>query len=59
MSQRIPIYIPTYINNAEYSPSRVLPRLLFYNGMVECEKYYIQKYSAGYGGISQQQFDHP
>ena len=59
MSQRIPIYIPTYINNAEYSPSRVLPRLLFYNGMVECEKYYIQQYVAGYGGISQQQFEFP
>lgn len=40
MSQIIPIYIPTYINNAEYAPARVLPRLLFYNGQLECEKYW-------------------
>jgi len=31
MSQIIPIYIPTYINSAEYTPARVLPRLFFYN----------------------------
>lgn len=38
----IPIYIPTYINNAEYEPARVLPRLLFYNGNLECQTYQIQ-----------------
>jgi hypothetical protein len=42
MSQNIPIYIPTYINSADYTPTRVLPRLLFFNGTVECEQYYIQ-----------------
>ena len=42
MSQRIPIYIPTYISSQEYAPARVLPRLLFYNGLVECEPYYIE-----------------
>ena len=42
MSQRIPIYIPTYINSAEYTPARVLPRLFFFNGTLECEQYYIQ-----------------
>ena len=42
MAQRIPIYIPTYINSATYEPARVQPRLLFFNGMVECEQYYIQ-----------------
>lgn len=41
MSQNIPIYIPTYINSATYSPARVLPRLFFYNGLVECESWYI------------------
>lgn len=40
MSQIIPIYIPTYISNAQYAPARVLPRLFFYNGLVECEPYY-------------------
>jgi hypothetical protein len=38
----IPIYIPTYINSAEYSPAKVLPRLLFYNGQRDCERYYIK-----------------
>ena len=59
MSQKIPIYIPTYINNATYQPARVLPRLLFYNGNLQCEKYYIQRYFPGYGGISIQQFQFP
>lgn len=59
MSQIIPIYIPTYINSAEYSPARVLPRLFFYNGLLDCEKYYIEEGDATYGGISQQQFAFP
>ena len=42
MSQRIPIYIPTFISDATYNPNRVLPRLYFFNGMVECEQYYIE-----------------
>jgi hypothetical protein len=42
MSQRIPIYIPTFISDATYNPNRVLPRLYFFNGMVECERYYIE-----------------
>ena len=50
----IPIYIPTYINSAEYTPVNVQPRLLFYNGMIDCEKYYIESASA-FGGISREQ----
>jgi hypothetical protein len=42
MSQRIPIYIPTFISDQNYNPNRVLPRLFFFNGMVECEEYYIE-----------------
>jgi len=42
MSQIIPIYIPTFINSAEFSPARVLPRLFYFNGLVECEPYYFQ-----------------
>ena len=57
--QRIPIYIPTYINNATYQPARVLPRLLFYNGNLQCERYFIQEAVPGYGGISEQQFEFP
>lgn len=42
MAQIIPVYIPTYINSAEYTPTRVLPRLFYYNGVIECEPYYFQ-----------------
>ena len=51
----IPIYIPTYINSATYEPARVLPRLFFYNGVLDCQKYYIQDETWG----SQQQFAFP
>jgi hypothetical protein len=40
-TQRIPLYIPTYINSAEYAPVRVQPRIMFYNGQVNCETFYV------------------
>lgn len=42
MSQIIPIYIPTYISDQNYSPSRVQPRILFYNGQVDCQSFYVK-----------------
>jgi len=42
MAQIIPIYIPTYISDVNYSPSRVQPRLLYYNGQVDCEQFYVK-----------------
>jgi hypothetical protein len=59
MAQIIPIYIPTYISDAAYKPNRVLPRLLFYNGLVECEQYYIESGSAAFGGVTQAQTAFP
>ena len=44
MSQRIPIYIPTFISSVDYKPARVLPRIYFYNNTIECEPYYIERY---------------
>jgi hypothetical protein len=41
MSQIIPIFIPTYISDQNYNPTRVQPRLLYYNGQVDCERYYL------------------
>lgn len=41
MSQKIPIFIPIYIASETFQPARVLPRLLFFNGLVQCEPYYI------------------
>jgi hypothetical protein len=42
MSQIIPIFIPTYISDQNYSPARVQPRLLYYNGQVDCETFYVK-----------------
>jgi hypothetical protein len=55
----IPIYIPTYINSPEYAPARVQPRLLFYNGMINCESYYIESGSTTVGGTAFEQTAFP
>jgi hypothetical protein len=52
MSQIIPIYIPTYISDQNYNPTRVLPRLFFYNGLVECETYWIESGSLTNSGVT-------
>ena len=59
MSQIIPIYIPTYINNAEYAPARVLPRLLFYNGLIDCQNYWIESGSLTKSGVTIEQNKFP
>lgn len=63
MSQTIPIYIPTFISDQNYNPNRVLPRLFFFNGMVDCETYYIESGSLNTSGVIQEvnqfpYFDH-
>lgn len=42
MPQRIPVYLPTFINSVDYKPARVLPHIYFYNGTIGCEPYYIE-----------------
>ena len=59
MSQIIPIYIPTYISDQTYNPTRVLPRLLFYNGVIDCETYWIESGSLAFGGVTFQQNSFP
>ena len=59
MSQIIPIYIPTYINSADYTPARVLPRLLFYNGLLDCQTYYIESGSLTTSGVTYAQTSFP
>lgn len=41
-TQKIPLYIPTYISSVNYEPARVQPRLLFYNGQIDCETFYVK-----------------
>jgi hypothetical protein len=59
MSQSIPIYIPTYISDQNYNPSRVLPRLLFYNGMIECQPWYFDSGSSIVAATAKEQFAFP
>ena len=39
-----PMWIPYYIADDKYTPARVLPRLLFYNGLVNSQEYYFEGY---------------
>ena len=59
MSQIIPLYIPTYISDATYAPNRVLPRLFFYNGLIECEEWWMESGSAAFGGVTYAQTAFP
>jgi hypothetical protein len=54
MSQIIPIYIPTFISDQNYNPSRVLPRLFFYNGKLDCETYWLADVNSG--AVTRNQF---
>ena len=47
MSQKIQIFIPTYISDQTYKPARVLPRIFFYNGTLECERWYVNSLQEG------------
>jgi len=55
MSQRIPIFIPTFISDQTYNPTRVLPHIYFYNGLIDCQKYYIESGSLTNSGLSIEQ----
>ena len=46
-TQNIPLYIPTYIGSITYQPARVLPHIYFWNGLVDCQPYWIQGYQFG------------
>jgi len=59
MSQIIPIYIPTFISDATFAPSRVLPHIYFYNGLVDCEEYYIESGSLTTSGVVKTQTSFP
>jgi len=42
MATKQKIYIPSFISDQLYAPSRVLPHIYFYNGPKDCESYFIQ-----------------
>jgi len=41
---QFPVYIPYYIASTDRMPARVLPRIMFYNGLLPATPYYIQGY---------------
>ena len=44
-----PVYVPYYINGDMSGPARVLPRVMFYNGLLPAPQYYIQGYFTSTG----------
>jgi hypothetical protein len=38
------IYIPTFISSIDYKPVKTLPHIYFYNGLKNCEQYWIEGY---------------
>ena len=47
MAVKNKIFIPTLISSVDYQPVRTLPHIYFYNGLKDCEPYYIQHYPSG------------
>ena len=59
MSQIIPIYIPTFISDQTFNPSRVLPHIYFYNGLIDCEEWYFESGSLTTSGVTKTQTNFP
>lgn len=38
----LPMSIPIFIGDANYAPTRVQPRMMFYNGPISCSAYFIE-----------------
>jgi len=51
-----PMWIPYYIADEKYTPAKVLPRLYFYNGLVNSQDYYFEGYTSSTGSISRLSF---
>lgn len=52
MAVKNKIFIPTLISSVSYQPVRTLPHIYFYNGLKDCEDYYIQHYASGSTNVS-------
>jgi hypothetical protein len=59
MSQIIPIYIPTFISDQNFNPSRVLPHVYFYNGLIDCEQWWFESGSLTTTGVGYPQTSFP
>jgi hypothetical protein len=52
------IFIPSFISDQNYNPSRVQPRLYFYNGKKSCDDYFMQSGSSFVSQSAFPYFDH-
>ena len=59
MAQNIPIYIPTFISDQNFNPSRVLPHVYFYNGLIDCEQWWFESGSLTTTGVGYAQTSFP
>ena len=52
------IYIPNYISSVTYAPTTTLPHIYFYNGLLDCEPWYIEAFIPGppYSSIQSTEF---
>ena len=46
------IFIPALISSVTYQPVRTLPHVYFYNGLKDCEQYFIQHYAGNSTNVS-------
>jgi hypothetical protein len=44
-TQQYPVWIPYFISDQNYNPSKVLPRIFFYNGLIPATPYYLSGYT--------------
>jgi hypothetical protein len=55
-----PMWIPYYIADDKFTPARVLPRLYFYNGLLDSQRWYIEGYLTSTGSVpALQTFQYP
>jgi hypothetical protein len=52
-----PTWIPYYISDDKYKPARVLPRIMFYNGLVSASAYYVDAANATNTAVQSVQFN--
>jgi hypothetical protein len=42
---QFPVWVPSFIADANYTPAKVLPRIMFYNGLVSASVYWVSGYN--------------
>lgn len=51
------IFLPTFISSVDYQPARVLPHVYFWNGLRNCDSYFVEGFANGSTTVTPVQFD--